>query len=565
MAHDLLIKGGTIVDGTGAPRFHGDVAISGSTIVQVGPSLDGARRVIDASDLIVAPGFIDIHTHYDAALFWDPLFTPSSGHGTTSVVTTNCGFGFAPCRLGDEEYLMSLLSTVEDVPLVSIQEGMAWDWTDYPGWMNTLRRQPKGINVGSYIGLSPIRRYVMGEDCRRPATADELDRIAGVAEAGLRAGALGISTSRFLGHFDGEGQPSPSAWADLNELMALARALRRAGHGVFEMTASSGRPGDDFAVESDGWLGVAELAKEAQRPVTWAAVRYSPSDPERWLRILERTRKAWSEGILLYPQVGFRAQVSHINWSKRMAVFSSLPTWREVQNNLQSIDEKVEALANPMVREKLRTEIAGLKTFNGWRYLLVRQAALPHNKRLEGRSISSVAEEKGEDPLTTFLELSIEEQCGTEFDYQSADMDEDAVGRILQYPHVLFETDSSAHVTSLCNQDFSTYLLGHWVRELERLTLEHAVQMMTGRPAAALGIHNRGLLKPGLKADVVVFDPRTVGSLGQELVDDLPGQQPRLVRRATGIESVIVNGQVLLTGSSYSGALPGELIVGSAH
>jgi N-acyl-D-aspartate/D-glutamate deacylase len=565
---DLLIKNGAVVDGSGRPRRNADVAIADGRIVDIGDVSDSARHTIDASDLVVTPGFIDIHTHYDAAMFWDPLFTPSSWHGFTSVVMTNCGLGFAPCREGDEPYLMSLLASVEDMPLAVIEKSVPWGWRDFAGWMDTIDKLPKGINAGGYVGLSALRRFVMGEDCRRAANPDEISRIQQVAADALSNGALGISMSRFHGHFDAEGHPSPSAWASMDELFALAQALRDAGHGVFEMTPGTGKsgPGEDLAAVTNGMLAVTELARESGRPLTWASLRYLPSAPDRWLDVLEAVERAAADGVRLYPQIGFRAFDLHLSFSRPMPIFTPLETWRSVQHAFaESPARGVAMLERKDVRLRMRSELDRNAHFNGWQYLLVEHCALEQNKALEGHTIAHISDTVGADPLDVFLDLAQSEAGRTEFVYHFADTDEYPLGKLMQSSNVLFETDSSAHFTTLSNQDLPSYVLSHWVRENKRVSLEYAVHLMTGRPASVFGIRDRGMLQPGMRADVVVLDPQSVRPGAREFVDDLPGHERRLIRRAIGMKHVVVNGQQLMVDGDHTGAMPGQVIKGSRH
>ena len=500
MPYDLLIKNGTIVDGTGAPRFQGDVAITNGRIAAVGKVTDGAKRVIDAAGLVVAPGFIDLHTHYDAQVFWDPLCTSSSWHGVTSVITGNCGFTLAPCRPEDREYLTHMLAVVEDMPLAALKAGIPWGWEDFAGYLAALEQRPKAINIGCYVGHSAVRRYVMGADCRRAATEEEITRIQAVMTAALRAGALGVSSSRLPVHVDGEGKPVPSSYAELPELLALSRALREVGRGVMEVTAKMVlMPQSEH--EAGDLEDLVALAKESGRPVTWASVRYTPKYPGRSLFILAEVTKAMArEGVRLYPQIGCRPFEFYLNWQKLMPVFAHLPTWRKAM--FLPLKEKVAALADPATRAAMRTELAGATFFNGWQYVMVKEAKRPEHKALEGQSITALAAAQGKDPLEAYLDLCVAEECSTDFTYLAMDTEEEPMGRMLKDPHTLLETDAGAHLSSLCNADFPTYVLAHWVRETGVLSLEEAVARLTARPAEAFGLADRGRLTPGLAADV---------------------------------------------------------------
>jgi len=555
---DLVIKNGWIVDGTGTPGFAGEVAVHQGKIASVSPRItESAQRVIDAVGNVIAPGFIDVHTHYDAQVLWDPLCTSSSWHGSTTVVTGNCGFTLAPCRPQDREYLTRMLAVVEDMSLEALQRGITWGWEDFPGYLRTIEQRPKAINVGCYIGHSAVRRYVMGEDCRRAATEGEIAHMQDVVGEALRAGALGFSTSRIPLHVDGEGKSVPSFYAEMPELLALAQKLREVGRGVFEVTAKMVLPQSEH--EAGDLTDLVMLAKTSGRPVTWASVRYLPTYPGRSLFILSEVQKAViREGVRLHPQIGCRSFETHMNWQKLMPVFAHLPTWRAAM--FLSTTEKVAALANKETREKMRTEVASATFFNGWKYVVVKETTQPQHKALEGQNIAAIAAAQGKSPLDAFLDLCVAEDCATEFIYYAVDMEEEPMSRMLQDPNTLLETDAGAHLTSLCNADFPSYLLAHWVREKGVLTLEEAVVRLTSRPAGVLGLRDRGRLQTGCAADIVIFDPHRIRGGQLHTARDLPGQQPRLIQQAEGIRLVIVNGEVILEEGKNTGAMPGQVV-----
>lgn len=557
---DLLIKNGWIVDGSGSPGFAGEVAIQHGKIVAIESRIeDQAECTVDAAGHVVAPGFIDIHTHYDAQVFWDPLCSSSSWHGSTTVVTGNCGFTLAPCRLQDRDYLTRTLAVVEDMSLTALQEGIAWGWEDFPGYLTAVERQPKAINIGCYIGHSAVRRYVMGEDCRRVATDTEVARMQDIVLDAMRSGALGFSSSRIPLHIDGEGKSVPSFYAELSELLALGQSLRKAGRGVMEITAKMVLP--EGEQEAGDLPDLVALAKESGRPVTWASVRYLPAYPGRSLFILSQVAEvAQREGVRLHPQIGCRPFETFMNWHKLIPVFAHLPSWREVM--FLPAEEKTAALRDPAQRQTMRAELAGASFFTGWQNVLVREAKRSAHKDLEGQTITAIAEAQSKDPLEAYLDLCVAEECETEFTYWAADMAEDRMGQMLRDPNTLLETDAGAHLTSLCNADFPSYLLGHWVREAGVLSLEEAVARLTSRPADVLGLADRGRLQTGLAADVVIFDKDRICGGHRQTVYDLPAQQPRLIQQAEGIQTVIVNGTVVLEEGNHTGATPGQLIAG---
>ena len=555
---DLVIRNGRIVDGTGSPGFAGEVGIQQGKIAAVDTHIsEPAYRVIDAAGQVITPGFIDVHTHYDAQVLWDPLCTSSSWHGVTTVITGNCGFTLAPCRPEDRDYITRMLAVVEDMSLAALQQGISWSWEDFPGYLSTIEQRPKAINIGCYVGHSAVRRYVMGADCRRAATEAEIAHMQEIVAEALRAGALGLSSSRIPLHVDGEGKSVPSFFAELSELLALGRTLREVSRGIMEITAKMVLPQGEH--EAGDLPDLVALAKESGRPLTWTSVRYLPAYPERSLFILSEAAKAIArEGVRLYPQIGCRPLETFMNWQKLMPVFAHLPTWREIM--FLSPQEKTVALADPARRATMRTEVAGATFFNGWQHVLVREAKRPEHKNLEGQSVAAIAATQGKDPLDAYLDLCVAEECATEFAYLAADTDEESMGLMLKDPHALIETDAGAHLTSLCNADFPSYLLGHWVRETGILNLEEAVARLTSRPAGVLGLADRGHLKPGLAADVVIFDPQRIRGGQRQTVHDLPAQQPRLIQQAEGIQTVIVNGEVILEEGKHTGALPGKVV-----
>ena len=556
---DLAIRNGWIVDGTGAPGFDGEVGVRSGRIVALEPEItEPAKREIDARGLVVAPGFIDGHTHYDAQILWDPLCTSSSWHGTTSVVIGNCGFTLAPCRPEDREYLARLLSVVEDMSLEALHEGIPWSWEDYPGYLATLDETPKAVNVGGYVGHTAIRRYVMGEDSRRPATEAEVAAMKGIVTDALQAGALGFSTSRIPLHVDGEGKSVPSYFAELDELVAIMQAVRGIDRGVIEVTSRMiFAKANDEAGDLDDLV---VLARESGRPVTWTSLRYMPSMPQRTSFILDAIADAVArEGVSLHPQIGCRAFEQFMDWTKFTPVFANLPTWRELM--FLEGQEKLTALADPATRARMQAELdTGASIFNGWDYMLVKEARLRANKGLEGKRISDIAVAQGKGELDAFLDLAVSERAETEFRYLQMDMEEGPMSELLRNSRTILATDAGAHLTSLCNADFPTYILSHWVRELGVLSLEEGVALLTSRPAATFGLTGRGMLKPGMAADIVVFNRETVCGGRMSMVHDLPAGQPRLIQESEGIKTVIVNGEIVLEDNEPTGALPGQVM-----
>jgi N-acyl-D-amino-acid deacylase len=556
--YDLIIRGGTIVDGTGAASFRGDLAISQGKIVAVGTVSGSARQVIDGSERIVAPGFIDQHTHYDAQIFWDPYLSSSSWHGITSVIAGNCGFTLAPCKPQDREYISHMLAVVEDMSLAALEAGLSWDWEDFTSFVTTLERRPKAINIGFYVGHSTLRRYVMGADFRRAATESETASMQNVVFDAINAGALGWSSSRISAHVDGEGKSVPSFYADTSELLALARALRKTGRGVIEVAPTLAQPRGEF--ETGDLEDMRVLAETAARPVTFAPVRHVPSYPGRANFILSETSRIMArEGVRLFPQIGFRPMEMHLSWHKLLPLFAPLPAWRKVM--FLPAHEIPAALRDPAERAAMRNELERATIFPGWHNVFVEKARGPEHKELwEGKSVADIASAAGQECLDTFFDISAADDCDTEFVCHYADNEVQFVSQMMKDPNVLLGTDAGAHLSSICNADLPTGLISRWVRDLGALSIEEAVLRITSRPADVFGLTDRGRLKPGYAADVVVFNLPEIACFPARLVHDLPANQARLVRDVQGIDYVIVNGQVVFADNKPTGTIPGQIL-----
>jgi N-acyl-D-aspartate/D-glutamate deacylase len=545
MAYDLLLRNGRVVDGSGMPAFWGDVGVTGGRIVEVGKLPNSAQRVIDVQGQVIAPGFIDNHCHFDAQALWDPLCTFACYHGATTVINGNCSLGMAPSRPDDHYAVVSMLSRVEAIPLQSIQAGVQDTWETIPEYLELLERR-RGINVAALIGYSAVRRYVMGDDAyTAQATPEQLERIKAIIRDGITAGAIGLSFERNPTHHDIEGRLLPCNAASNQELIAAAAALGEVGAGAIQF---GGNERNGVTVDL-----LREIAQASGRPVI-CGLGIEPSN-ER----LAGYQHAMSQGARLVPMMPpfledpARWTITSVNQ------FDLFPTWRPIIASPP--EEKKRAFVDPAVRDKLRAEAKDYR----WGATAVASASLPKNQDLVGRSLASIAEEQGKHPLDAFLDLVLEENLATVF-MRDTGADPGEKGAFLANPQVMPGlSDGGAHVTRRCDSHFSTYILSYWVREQQALTLEAAVQKLTFQPATAFGLHDRGMIRPGLAADLTVFDPDTVSPGETDHVADFPAGAVRMRRMPQGVDCTIVNGEVLIEDGEHTGALPGKVVRSSAY
>ena len=555
MAYDLLVKNGRIVDGSGMPSFLGDVGVSRGKIAELGRLSGPARRVIDAAGMVIAPGFIDNHCHYDAQITWDPLCTFSCYNGATTVIIGNCSLAMAPVRPNDQEKLMGLLSQVEAIPMDILKAGVSWRWQTIPEYMDAVEAK-LGINVGMMIGHSAVRLYAMGEASQeRAATEGELEVMRGVVREGLEAGALGLSISRNMSHFDVTGKLIPASFAPEEELFGLARVLGEVGTGVIQ---SGGGTTPELKTRL-----MSRISEASGRQVIYNVLRESVRAPGGWKKHLEFVEESCRQGARAVPLCSPNSVVSHFNM-KNCQIFRQLPNWLSLIN--VSDAEKLQAYGDPEIRQKLRLDLQAPVTsdsrfVNRWDLVVVAEPCLPSNQGLKGKTIAELAEGQRKDPLDVFLDLAVEEKLNTVFALGHNNMDRDAVAEFLRSPYtVVGLSDGGAHVQYHCEVGYSTRLLGYWVREQGAMSLEQAVRRLTFDSASVYGIYDRGMLRPGLAADIVVFDPQTVRPGNQEVVHDFPNNGWRMRSLAEGIEYTVVNGEVLLERGTYTGATPGRVI-----
>jgi N-acyl-D-aspartate/D-glutamate deacylase len=549
MDYDLLITNGRVVDGSGMPAYEADIGIKDGKVAEIGRLTAAATRTIDATDRVVAPGFIDNHCHFDAQVTWDPLCTFSPQHGVTTVIFGNCSLGLAPARPEDRGALAMMLSRVEAIPMESLEAGIPWTWGSFGDYLAALD-QRLGINTGVLIGHSAIRRYVMGDasHAREQATAEELQEMTRIARDGVLAGALGVSFDRNLTHADLLGRPVPGIVAPVDEIYAIAAGLRGLAQGMLQCGAA-------YPLEiRDGFC--TRMSEVSGRPVVYNQIAFSSQAPDRWRSHLAQVEAGIRQGHRVYPVVNPRPAETRFTLRNYQG-FDRLECWRPFIN--ADTEQRVAVLRDPVLGARVRAEADAAKLLR-WDGVLVGRTVLEQNRDLRGKSIAAIATQHERDPWSVFLDLAFEEELNTTF-INRQNSDEAVTGTLLQSPYTLIGlSDAGAHVAFEAGYGYGTTVLGHWVRERQVLTLEEAVRKLTFMQASMFGITNRGLLWPGFAADVVVFDPDTVEALEPEEVHDLPGGRTRLGLEARGIDFTIVNGQVLLEAGQHTGAYPGSVV-----
>ncbi len=556
---DVRIDGGTLVDGTGTPGRAGSVGIQNGRIVALGDVKDGARQVIEAGGKVVAPGFVDIHTHYDAQVFWDPTISPSSYHGVTTVIGGNCGFSIAPLTPEAGAYLMPMLARVEGMPLESLRVGVPWDWRSFAEYLGRLDGK-LALNAGFLVGHSAIRRVVMKERAvGHEATAEELSQMVALLQQSLREGGLGFSTSLAATHNDGAGDPVPSRHASREELLALARAIRELPGTVLEAIPGTGLWGE----QESGIM--ADLSLAANRPLNWNVLAPNSIQPGYTEIQLAASDYAAKRGATVVALTTPATPSVRINLEAGF-IFDALPNWAELFK--LSIPERIARLRDPAFRRKLdegaHSEAAGLlRGLARWENMLIDQVARPEHEGLKGRLIGDIAREAGKAPFDCMLDLAISEDLKTSFMPNPVGQDDASWklrASVWRDPRaVVGASDAGAHLDMIDTFAFSTVLLGN-SRQRELATVEECVRWLTDVPARLYGLRGRGRLALGWQADVVVFDPATVASGPVHMRYDLPAGAGRLYADAIGIEHVHVNGAEIVRDGKHTGALPGTVL-----
>jgi N-acyl-D-aspartate/D-glutamate deacylase len=563
--HDLILRGGTLIDGTGAPARRADVAIDGDQIVAVGQDLGPARQEIDATGLLVTPGWVDIHTHYDGQATWDPHLTPSGWNGVTTVVMGNCGVGFAPVRPGQEDYLIQLMEGVEDIPGTALSEGIDWKWESFPQYLDALEAMPRSVDIGAQVPHGAVRTYVMGERGANNSKAEpaEIEAMAAIVKEGLEAGALGFSTSRTILHRAKDGEVVPGTYADDEEVLGIGRMLGQVGHGVFEVAS-------DLAPEGPELEWMSRLGKETGLPVSFACLQ-SPSDGDQWKRLLEIVDRDAAEGGHLRPQVAQRPTGLLFGFDSTFHPFRLKPSFEPLAE--LSPSERREALAQPEMRERLLREESVLGELPDLTMLIATGWAMmfplgdpPNYEPAAEDSIAARAQAAGVDPA----ELAYDTMLAGGFlympliGYTHGSLDD--IGSMMSHDKAVFGlSDGGAHCGLICDASMPTYLLTYWARDRvrgERFPIEWVVERQTKRTAEFYGMRDRGVVAPGMLADLNVIDFDALRLHAPEMVWDLPGEGKRLIQQIDGYRYTIKRGEITYDEGKPTGALPGKLVRG---
>jgi N-acyl-D-amino-acid deacylase len=539
--HELIIENATIYDGLGGAPLRGSVAVANGRIAGVGKVEGEARERINADGLALMPGIIDTHTHYDAQITWDPFANPSPALGVTTVVMGNCGFTIAPCRQPDRDLTMRNLTHVEGMSLEALRAGIDWGFESFPDYVGMLEKKGVGPNVACFVGHSSVRTFVLRDEAaKRVATADETAQMRRIVIEAMEAGACGFSTTRSYQHNGEAGIPMPSRLADEHEMLALSGALREGGKGLLMMTKASDTP--------IPWIE--SLAAAADRPYLVAALLHSNLTPEATFEDLDHIAAARKRGRRMYGAVS----ACPLNFEFTMHepyVFEGLAAWQPLMK-MDETDVK-KTLADAAFRLRLKDELTKRtrRMFTGeWEKAFVAQVADPAHAAYEGQSIEALAKKRGVHPMDFMLDLALSEDLDTLFTATLLNSDEDAVGRMLNDPNAIVSlSDAGAHLTFLCDAGFGLHLLGHWVRDRKLMPLEQAVRKLTSEPAQLFGIRGRASIAAGNWADLLLFDPRTVGRAASRRVHDLPAGGSRIHTPGVGVHGVWVNGKLVADAS----------------
>ena len=555
MKHDLVIKGGTVVDGTGAAGFVADVAIDGDRITAVG-DVGSGRREIDATDKLVTPGFVDIHTHLDAQIAWDPIASSSCYHGITSGVLGNCGVTFAPCKPDDREYLANLMESVEDIPAESIREGVPFNWETYGEYLTAIDAMDKGINIGGMVGHCAVRYYVMGERSLDdvPATDEDIAQMSALVDEAIGAGALGFSTSRTYMHKVPDGRCVPGTYAAAEEMLALGRVLGKHGKGVFEAAARLGEGDKEDHLPKTraevAWMGA--VSRENNVNVTFG-LTHSFRRPDLYKRVIEFAEEENAKGANLRPQTSARG-IGGLFALDHRTPFANEPAWRELHK--LSFSERLRALEDESVRTRLVQLTEPVMLDMNLAFVLnADDVDYSHNP---DKSLAAIASRMSVSPVEAFVHLNRQHQGRVVVWYPGLNQSIDAVGEMLKNPTVAMGlADSGAHVGQIMDASSPTWLLSHWVRDTGQIQLEEAIRGWTSDTAELFGIRDRGIVSAGAYADLNIIDLAGMGLHLPEYRHDFPGGAGRYVQTGTGYDHVIVNGQPFMEHGEHTGALAG--------
>jgi N-acyl-D-amino-acid deacylase len=570
--HDLVIRNGRIIDGTGAPAFAGDIAIDGSRITSIGGSAGAGHEEIDAAGMIVTPGFVDIHTHYDAQAMWDPDMTPSSQHGVTSVIMGNCGVGFAPAAPECRDQLVKMMEGVEDIPAAALSEGLQWGWESFGEYLDALETIPRTIDVGTHVPHAAVRNYVMRERGWDKEAADsDIAAMTEIVEQGLRVGALGFSTNRSPYHQDSDGVAIPGTYAGLGELMAFGEAMRRVGHGVFEV---AGNPIN--LLDPVDWHWMREVSIKTGVPVSYELVQ-PDNAPDEWRELLKMTDDANAAGGKLRAQVAVRSVAMLMNWRLSVHPFFTRASWLEIAQlpwaeqlaRLRDPEFKRRLLADPIERPALDAgEISDLMMFGWARQYPV--GAIPNYEPGPEDSVAGLAAAQGLDPAEVAYDAMLADNGSgflyiPLFNYSAGNLDD--VREMLQHDATIVSlSDGGAHATTVCDASSPTFTLTHWARDrkqgLGTVPLEQAVKWQTADTADLYQLGDRGRLQPGKLADLNVIDFARLQLDRPFVANDLPAGCPRLMQTAQGYVATIKSGKITFREGRPTGARPGGVIRG---
>jgi len=559
---DVLIKGGTVIDGTGAPARQADVGIVGDKITEIGKINARATRTIDAEGRLVTPGFVDIHSHLDAQIAWDSTCSSSCWHGVTSVVVGNCGVTFAPVRPKDHELLAKLMESVEDIPAHSIMSGLDWNWQSYGEYYDAMDRLPKGINFGGMVGHCAVRFYAMGErsiDSENHPNSDELKLMVSTVDEAIAAGALGFSSSRVLGHRTPDGRPVPGTFAKREELFALADPMRERRRGIFECVPRFETDDPETWQKSQreiDWM--ADLSRTTGRPVTFAFFQF-PHLPTQYRKIMEFASAGNAAGANLRPQTTARG-IGVLFGPHIRSPFDRNDSWRAMRS--LSVAEKLALYADPERRTQLVTEAqANGPNEKELAHLYLIDGPEPDYRPDPNKALPTIAKSRGVTMAEAYMDLMIESEGRSFINHPILNPDFAAVEEMLTDPMVVLGlADSGAHVGQIMDASQPTWFLTHWVRERGLFSIEDAIRRLTSDTADLFGIEGRGVLKPGAFADINVLDLAAMRLSMPDYVNDFPGGAGRLIQRATGYDYTLVNGQVFMESGEHTGALDGALL-----
>ncbi len=580
--YDLIIRNANLVDGTGAPARMADIAVQNGKISKLGTVDEKADIEIDAKGDLVTPGWVDIHTHYDGQVTWDPYLSPSGWNGVTTAVMGNCGVGFAPAAPERHDWLIGLMEGVEDIPGAALAEGITWEWESFPEYLDALDKQPRALDVATQIPHGAVRAYIMGERGanNEAATEEDIAAMADIVEEGMKAGALGFSTSRTMLHLSKDGIPVPGTFANKDELLGIAAAMNRAGHGVFEMASDLNPAEEEF-----GWM--AEVSKTTGLPVTYALLQ-NPLDKDSWRKLLQMTDDAVADGAHIKAQIALRPTGLILGWNSTVHPFYFHPSYQPLQD--LPIEERLAELRRPEIRAALLSEqpyfeddgnahdgegmpggagVAGLVALGFENMFRLMKNGVPDYEPETSESIAAMAQASGQTPYELLYDILMENE-GTGYIYlpllNYAEHNFDHIYEMFHNPNtVLSLSDGGAHCGVITDASFPTYLLSYWARDRARgprFGLEQAVAAQTRDTAALYGLHDRGVIAPGMKADIniIAFDDLQLGE--PEMVFDLPAGGRRLIQKISGYRYTIVNGVVTYKDGEPTGKMPGKLIRG---